>query len=326
MKRPVFIVGCGRSGTAFLYHTLVSAGGFAEFRTQMNVFDVLGPMYGDLSDLNTKQKMMRMWLGSMAFRRSGLDATQIKNRIISECRSAADFERIVFEEIARSQNVDRWADSTPTSIYHLREIKKGIPDALFVHIIRDGRNVALSLDARGWSHPLFWEKDMGVMAAGLYWKWTILRGRQEAAEVNGDYMEILYEDLLTKPQESLATLSAFLRHDLDFNTIQRSAMGALKNPPTSFKAELEKGQFDPLNRWKKILSPEQLALFESLVGDLLQKLGYTLATPREKLQRSFKVKRMQTVYPMLFDLKRWTRKHPLITRFLVDYDAILIEK
>src|SRR5579863_10596794 len=95
MKPPVFIMGCGRSGTAFLYHTLVSAGGFAEFRTQMNVFDVLGPIYGDLSRLKTRQKMMKMWLGSMAFRLSGLDAQQIEERILSECRSAADFQTIV---------------------------------------------------------------------------------------------------------------------------------------------------------------------------------------------------------------------------------------
>lgn len=326
MKQPVFIVGCGRSGTAFLYHTLLSAGGFAQFRTQMNVFDVLGPMYGDLSRLKTRQKMMKTWLDSMAFRRSGLDAKKIKDRILSECRSATDFQRIVFDEIARSQSVDRWADSTPTNIYHLREIKKGIPDAQFVHIIRDGRNVALSLDTHGWSHPLFWEKDMGLMAAGLYWKWTILRGRQEAAQVKCGYMEIFYEDLLTKPRESLARLSAFLQHELDYDTIQRSAIGALKNPPTSFTEELEKGQFDPLNRWKRILSKEQLALFESLVGDVLKELGYALATPREQLQRSFKVKRMQTLYPKLFDLKQWTRKHPLITRSLVDYDGILIDK
>jgi len=46
MKPPVFIVGCPRSGTSYLYHLLLSSGGFAEFHTQMNVFDVLEPIYG----------------------------------------------------------------------------------------------------------------------------------------------------------------------------------------------------------------------------------------------------------------------------------------
>ena len=59
MKAPIFIVGCPRSGTSFLYHLLLSAGDFAEFHTQMNVFDVLEPIYGDLSVLKNKKKMMK---------------------------------------------------------------------------------------------------------------------------------------------------------------------------------------------------------------------------------------------------------------------------
>src|SRR5947208_1595783 len=58
MNAPVFIVGCPRSGTSFLYHLLLSAGGFAEFRTQMNVFDVLEPIYRDLGLLKNKKKSL----------------------------------------------------------------------------------------------------------------------------------------------------------------------------------------------------------------------------------------------------------------------------
>jgi hypothetical protein len=326
MRPPVFIVGCGRSGTAFLYHTLLSAGGFAEFRTQMNVFDVLGPIYGNLSRSSVRKRVMKMWLSSMAFRCSGLDARFIENRILEDCHSAADFERIVFDEIARSQGVDRWADSTPTNVYHMPAIKRGIPDALFVHIIRDGRNVALSLDAKGWSHPLFWEKNRGVMAAGVYWKWTILKGRADAPALGKDYLEIIYEDLISKPRETLARLGAFLRHDLDYDRIQKTSIGALSNPPTSFKDEVEKGKFDPLNRWRRMLSAQELELFESLVGDMLEALGYELATPKEKLSRGFRVQRMRAVYNMLYSLKHGVRTHTTLTRYLVDYDAISIAK
>ena len=68
MKPPVFIVGCPRSGTSFLYHLLLSAGGFAEFHTQMNVYDVLEPIYGDLGVRKNKEAAMREWLQSKAFR------------------------------------------------------------------------------------------------------------------------------------------------------------------------------------------------------------------------------------------------------------------
>ncbi len=178
MKPPVFIVGCPRSGTSYLYHLLLSAGGFAEFRTQMNVYDVLEPIYGDLGVPKNKTKMMEMWLQSKAFEVSGLQAEEIKAKILLDCRSAGDFLRIVMEEVARKQGVDRWIDSTPTNIPHLLRIKREFPEARVIHIIRDGRDVALSLDKRGWSRPLPWDRDQGLMAAGLYWQWIVRKGRE----------------------------------------------------------------------------------------------------------------------------------------------------
>lgn len=327
-KAPVFIIGCGRSGTSLLYHTLVSSGGFAEFRTQLNAFDVLGPIYGDFGRLKNRKKMMKVWLASKAFRISGLDADEIEARILEDCRSTVDFERIVFEEVARRQNVNRWADSTPNNIHHIEQIKRGIPDAKFIHIIRDGRNVALSIDGQGWSRPFLFERDMGLMAAALYWKWTIERGREYARNLNlgPDYLEIFYEDLVTQPRETLAKLSNFLQYDLDYDRIQRTAVGAVKSPSTTFRKELDGGNFDPLGRWKKAMNKEQLRLLESLIGDLLKNLGYRLATPETELDSNLRTKRMRALYPLLYDSKQWLKRNTTVTRFFVDYDAILLDK
>src|SRR5207245_2018367 len=109
-----------------------------------NVFDVLEPIYGDLGVARNKCRMMDAWLQSKAFDVSGLQAKEIKAKVLSECRSAGDFLRIVMDEVARKQGVDRWIDSTPTNIPHLLRIKKDFRDARIIHIIRDGRDVALS--------------------------------------------------------------------------------------------------------------------------------------------------------------------------------------
>ena len=210
MKPPVFIVGCPRSGTSYLYHLLLSAGGFAEFRTQMNVFDVLEPIYGNLGSPKNKAKMMNEWLQSKAFDVSGLQAEEIKARVLSECRGASDFLRIVMEAVARKQGVDRWIDSTPTNIPHLLRIKKDFPDARIIHIIRDGRDVALSLDKRGWSRPLPWDRDQALLAAGLYWEWIVRKGRKLGATLQPDYLEVRYEDLVNQPADTLDRLGAFL--------------------------------------------------------------------------------------------------------------------
>ena len=177
MKPPVFTVGCPRSGTSYLYHLLLSAGGFAEFRTQMNFYDVLEPIYGDLGSRRHKQRMMKEWLGSKAFQASKLDAAELERKVMAECHGGSDFLRIVMEEVSRAQGVDRWVDSTPTNAPHMLRIKRDLPDAKFIHIIRDPRDVVLSLDKRGWTRPLPWDQENRLPAAGVYWEWIVRKTR-----------------------------------------------------------------------------------------------------------------------------------------------------
>src|SRR5436309_5436366 len=137
---PVFVLGCGRSGTTLLYHMLLSAGGFAVYRSESNAINLLEPRFGDLSVKSNKEKLMRAWLASKLFERSGLEAASIKSKVLAECQNGGDFLRIVMGEIARHQGVQRWADCTPEHLLHIERIKETIPDALIIHIIRDGRD------------------------------------------------------------------------------------------------------------------------------------------------------------------------------------------
>src|ERR1700757_89864 len=104
-QAPVFVVGCPRSGTTLLYHMLLSAGDFAVYRAESNVFNFLVPRFGDLSVRKHRQRLVKAWLQSKMFTVSGLDSKQIEAKILDECRSGGDFLRIVMEEIARNQKV-----------------------------------------------------------------------------------------------------------------------------------------------------------------------------------------------------------------------------
>ena len=148
-KAPVFVLGCGRSGTTLLYHMLLSAGDFAVYRAESNAINLLEPRFGDLSVRRNKEGLMDAWLASKLFDRSGLEAEAIRAKVIAECRNGGDFLRIVMGEMARQQGVQRWADCTPEHLLHLHRIKETIPEALIIHIIRDGRDVALSTDKLG---------------------------------------------------------------------------------------------------------------------------------------------------------------------------------
>ena len=324
MKPPVFIVGCPRSGTSYLYHLFLSAGGFAEFHTQMNVFDVLEPIYGDLRSDANKRRMMKDWLASKAFKVSGLQANDIETKVLAECHSAGDFLRIVMDEVARTQGVDRWADSTPTNVPHMMRIKRDFADARFVHIIRDPRDLALSLDKKGWSRPLPGDKRNSLLAAAVYWEWIVRKGRSYGKQLGSNYMETRYEDLVRSPAPELARIGKFLGCDLDYERIKARSVGSIKNPLTAFKEDLNQGSFSPVGRWKQKFPEEQLARFEALIGDYMRELGYQLSSANAN--GSLQAKTRRGVYELFYGVKQWAKIHTPLSRMMVNYSDILIDK
>jgi hypothetical protein len=318
---PVFVLGCPRSGTTVLYHMLLSSGDFAVYRAESNVFNLLAPRFGGMHSVSDRQKLLDLWLRSKLFRVSGLNADFIRDRIMADCHSAGDFLRIVMQEIAGNQGVRRWADCTPEHLLHMEEIKWQISDALFVHIIRDGRDVALSYAQQGWSHPLPWDTNERLGVAGLYWDWVVRKGREQGKRLGTDYREVRFEDLIANPQETLSKLGLFLNHDLNYERIRRTGIGSVSEPNSSFSGDSEKS-FNPVARWKEKMSAEQLAAFENLVGDSLRELGYDLVS-NPKVS-SFRASRMRATYFTMFETKQWMRMNTPLGRF-VNLDRIEIE-
>jgi hypothetical protein len=311
---PVFVLGCPRSGTTVLYHMLLSAGNFAVYRAESNVFNLLVPRFRGMHSSADRKELLDVWLRSKLFQVSGLDAGEISARIMSDCRSGGDFLRILMQEIARQQAVARWADCTPEHLLYMEQIKGEIPDALFIHIIRDGRDVALSYAKQGWSYPLPWDRQDRLGVAGLYWEWLVDKGREQGKRLGADYQEVRFEDLVARPQETLSRLGSFIDHDLDYERIQRVGVGSVSEPNSSFLAD-SNGTFNPVARWKTKMSAEQIGEFEQLVGDFLLKLGYNLLS-EVKREPSLRAARMRATYLAMFEAKHWMRTNTPLGRFV----------
>jgi hypothetical protein len=308
---PVFVLGCPRSGTTVLYHMLLSAGNFAVYRTESNVFSILQPRFGNFGSENNRRELLRVWLKSRLFRDSGLDAGDISEKIMHDCHSAGDFLRILMEETARHQGVERWADSTPDHLLYIPQIKREVPRALVVHIIRDGRDVALSYVKQGWAHPFPWDKAEQLSVAGLFWEWIVRRGREYGRALGADYYELRYEDLIEKPHETLRALGEFLGQELDYDKIQQAGIGSVSQPNTSFSAD-SPGDFNPVGRWEKKMTSQQVSDFEALTGDFLQELGYPLASTKH--HNSIRVMRLRCSYLAGFTLRHWLKSRTLLGR------------
>jgi hypothetical protein len=256
---------------------------------------------------------MEAWLESKLFRASFLDAEEIRRKVLHECSNGGEFLMIVMGEMARAQGVERWADNSPEELLYTLDLKKYLPDALFIHMIRDGRDVSLSLDARpfAWIRPFSWDMNEKLAVTAIFWEWIVKKGRRLGQRLGGDYIEIHFEQLQADPCGTLAWIGEFIRHDLDYDRIRRVGIGSVSEPNTSFKGD----QGGPVGRWKRNFTPEKLALVEALVGPTLRELKYPLATVDENASR-IKMLRLRWFYRAYFAAKFWFKNSPLGRAYL----------
>jgi LPS sulfotransferase NodH len=315
-RRPVFVIGCHRSGTNLLYDTLLSAGGFAVYRGFLPIYKILIPHFGHPDNPRNRARIVDAWMRSKGFARTGLDASSLSSQLLANFHTGGDFIRIVMNGVAQHQGVNRWAVYDPDNALHIPRIKADLPDALFVHIIRDGRDIALSLMKMGEFRPFPWSRQArGLLETALYWEWMVETGRQNGQHIPQDYLEIHYEDLVTDPHGTLATLGQFLDHDLDYERIQRTGLGRLRESNSSFRGEAKQTPQNPVNRWKDRLSDEEIADIEALVGASLEQSGYPLTTTPELRRLSLRRKWLAAAYPRFLATKLWLKLHTPVGRF-----------
>ena len=198
----------------------------------------------------------------------------------------ADGYRAFYRLYAARHRKTRWGDKTPIYCRHLKAIRKVLPEARFVHIIRDGRDVALSL-RRMWFSP---GSDMKTQAS--YWRDCILAARR-AGTGHDDYLEVRYEELIHHTAETLQRICAHV--DLTFeeqmlNYYQRAPERlkehkgrSLPDGSTVLTQEQRMKQQqrtteppDPacVFGWRQTMDSDERRRFESVAGDLLKELGY----------------------------------------------------
>jgi len=292
---PVFVVGAPRSGTTLLYNMILSSGNFADYQVESNAFTKIGLAFGSLRSAANRKKLLDTWLKSDLYRRTGLDAQEIRHTLeTTPWTNAGDFLRIVMESMARKQGVERWAEKTPGHALYIPEIKKTLPNALFIHIIRDGRDSAMSFNRMDEFQVLPWDKKQGLLVCAFYWLWHVQNAVRDGRALGDHYMEVHYEDLMQHPHETLARLGAFIHHDLDYDRIQRNGVGVVKKPNTSYRDSFRGGPPATVGRWKD-LAESDLARLNGILGPFLKELGYEVEGPSTI---DFTAWRLRTFYPL----------------------------
>jgi hypothetical protein len=198
--------------------------------------------------------------------------------------TAADATREFFRVYAEQQGKVRWGDKTPGYVQRMRLIQKVLPESRFVHIIRDGRDVALSVVPRSWGPS-------SIAAAAENWKQRIEAARRQAPRLE-HYLEVHYEDLIVDTEAVLRHVCDFI--ELDFQpgmlayherASERLAEKArdLDRPWGTVSAESrveshrlasEPPRSDRVARWKTLMSEADRREYEAIAGKTLAAAGY----------------------------------------------------
>ena len=278
-----FVVGVSRSGTTLLRLMLDAHPDLAipaETRFLPELFALVGVGAGPdpITDFLTAHER---W-GDF-----GLDAGELRRRIAELSRpSPGAVARAFYELYAEGQGKARWGDKSPPYVSAMPVIRAALPEARFIHLIRDGRDVAASLLARPWGM----RKPRRIARR---WVREVTRARRDAAGMPpGCYLETRYEDLVAEPDRVLREICSLVELDYDpamlrYHERAESRLAELGDRPgrdgRARSASQRAIQFErvrrPLDRaragsWREELSAEDRAEFESLAGGLLAELGY----------------------------------------------------
>ena len=220
----------------------------------------------------------------------------------------------VFAAYAAERGKARWGDKTPLYMQHLDLLERLFPDARFVHLIRDGRDAALSflsvpagLMTEGWGHP----RD----AAGFACQWAteVASARELGARVGGQrYRELRYEALVADPEGELRTVCAFA--GLEFDPAMLDYVGQTDSARKAHQQRLNEPPRQNVREWRTEMSETDRHAFEEVAGALLAELGYEVemrGTARARLAAyRLRTGAWRGVGVLVQRSPLWSRRHP----------------
>jgi hypothetical protein len=306
MANPyAFIVGCPRSGTTLL-ERLVSA---HPDITIVHETHWIPRLYkrkrGLTSDGLVTPELISHLLEEPSFTRLGIGLEELLKIGNGHPVSYSDFVTGIFDLWGKARGKALVGDKTPGYVRKVHVLHTLWPTARFVHLIRDGRDVCLSMADWPKAHQkrpgIFttW-KDDPVPTTALWWELNVRSGRKAGNSLGAElYYEVRYESLINHPTEECAALCGFL--GLRYNdAMLRFHGGRTRNDPGLDAKHAWLPVTSGLRDWRSQMPATDVERFEAAAGGLLDELGYpraTLRLPPERLERASRIRGLLTRDP-----------------------------
>jgi hypothetical protein len=292
----LFVVGCPRSGTSWIrdilqLHPRVVSGW--ESHAYPSVYEALrdaDPRRADAGQGLLARVRREHDAGAVGLSRYiGADPlARLLDAALARWRSeptwtyanaAAWLVRAVFDRyftLIGGRPQDLFVEKTPLHVRFAEEILRDFPEARLVHVLRDGRDVCVSMQMRALGAD--WSPADRRTQIEL-WRDSVERGLQVLERHPERTLGLRYEDVKADPEREIARLYGFAGVPHDRKRVARAARDSdfSRYPRTGDGLHLRKGA---VGDWRNHFDPQDEALFESLAGDLARRCGYDDAPSR----------------------------------------------
>ena len=272
---PFFIIGSGRSGNTLL-RSILSGNSDISIPPESYRIPFAIKRFHIFNNRNWKEvvfEVLSEFENCPEFYTWDIDLNDVRKRLenIDELKRTLSN---IFDELfctyseKHSPGSKIWGDKTPMNTLYLDWIGSVFPNSKFIHIIRDGRDVASSYLKMG--------RYDTILDAANRWIKSVELAKSFGSKIGEKYMEIRYEDLVTKPEDIIKKTCGFLDIVYDYEMLDHTKqVEKLGDTNKKHHSNLSKPiSSDSIGKWKNNLSESDQRSITKLLNNHLQRLGY----------------------------------------------------
>lgn len=276
---PFFIIGSGRSGSTLLRLMLASHSRIGIPPETWYLLRIPQDIPSD-RPLTPEEvdAVVRTMTGHYRWPDMKFEAAAFRVRVASLDRpDLRSIIEAVYKQHLEPEGKVRWGDKTPGYIEIVPRLSRLFPEAKFIHIFRDGRDVARSYQVQGWY-------GRGLSSNSKEWMETMAFNEHLRSSVYaGKILQLRYEDLVADPEATVRRICDFLEEKFEPGMLhwQERIDELVPEREAGIHGKL-RDDIDAASahRWKRSMTFREVFVCESIMGDHLRSLGYELRFDR----------------------------------------------
>ncbi len=262
LKPPeqIFVVGMNGSGTTMLLDHLSNHSWIYGFQVETKSLPFFITHEMEYGDLEVEANLRRLWSDMKDSVAVGVSAVprDLPSPGIASRSAAGCFDHMM-RHLAADQGKRIWCEKTPMYVHHIPLLSSAYPNAMFIHIIRDGRDCAASFHRRWGFNPV---------RTTARWKKAVRAGRRDGKSLGARYIEVRYETITEAPEAAFRELLEFL--GLPFEAAVFRSARSRPDRAASPDAEVKRN----VRRAEDYFGSAIVCKLEAVAGRLLAELGY----------------------------------------------------